>query len=277
MLARGPSYEAVRDAFRWRVPERYNIGVDVCDRHADGSGRLALVLISRTSGGRCGASPSTTLNRAANRLANALAAHGLARGDRVGVLLPQAPETAIAHLAAYKAGADRGAAVRAVRPGRARVPARAIRGAGGAGHRRGDLAKVAGDPRPACRTCARLRRSTARRDGTLDFHAELAPRRRRLRAGRHRGRRPGGHHLHLGHDRPAQGRAARAPRPARATCPASSCRTSSSRSPATCSGRRPTGPGSAACSTCCCRPGTTACRCWRTAARKFDPERGVAR
>jgi acetyl-CoA synthetase len=42
--------------------------------------------------------------RASNRLANALTGLGLAAGDRVAVLLPQAPETAFAHVAAWKAG-----------------------------------------------------------------------------------------------------------------------------------------------------------------------------
>src|SRR5690606_16405384 len=41
---------------------------------------------------------------ASNRLGNLLLAHGLAPGDRVGILLPQAPETAFAHIAAYKTG-----------------------------------------------------------------------------------------------------------------------------------------------------------------------------
>ncbi|HYD99395.1 MAG TPA: acyl-CoA synthetase, partial [Alphaproteobacteria bacterium] len=36
--------------------------------------------------------------------ANVLAAHGLERGDRIGILLPQAVETAVSHVAAYKAG-----------------------------------------------------------------------------------------------------------------------------------------------------------------------------
>src|SRR5213079_2026730 len=45
------------------------------------------------------------LKRLSNRCANALAALGIGRGDRVGVLLPQRPETAIAHLAIYKLGA----------------------------------------------------------------------------------------------------------------------------------------------------------------------------
>ncbi len=39
------------------------------------------------------------------RLANALSAIGVAKGDRVGILLPQCPETLIAHLAAYRLGA----------------------------------------------------------------------------------------------------------------------------------------------------------------------------
>ena len=34
MLKQGSSYEAVREAFRWEIPERYNMGVDVCDKFA---------------------------------------------------------------------------------------------------------------------------------------------------------------------------------------------------------------------------------------------------
>ena len=48
-----------------------------------------------------------------------------------------------------------------------------------------------------------------------------------------------------------------------AICPACRCRMSSCRSPATGSGRRPTGPGPAASSTCCCRACISACRSWR--------------
>ena len=46
-----------------------------------------------------------TLKGRTNRLANTLRAHGIGRGDRVAVLLPQVPETAVAHLAAFKLGA----------------------------------------------------------------------------------------------------------------------------------------------------------------------------
>ena len=45
------------------------------------------------------------LRDTSNRLANALAAHGIKRGDRVAILLPQAPEVAAIHIAIYKLGA----------------------------------------------------------------------------------------------------------------------------------------------------------------------------
>ena len=44
------------------------------------------------------------LRETSNRLANALRAHGIARGDRVAMLLPQAPEVAASHVAIYKLG-----------------------------------------------------------------------------------------------------------------------------------------------------------------------------
>ena len=45
------------------------------------------------------------LRETSNRLANTLAAHGIARGDRVAMLLPQTPEAAAGHIAIYKLGA----------------------------------------------------------------------------------------------------------------------------------------------------------------------------
>src|SRR5215471_2188846 len=50
-------------------------------------------------------SAGSCLRDTSNRLANAFRAHGVARGDRVAVLLPQAPEVAAVHVAIYKLGA----------------------------------------------------------------------------------------------------------------------------------------------------------------------------
>jgi len=45
------------------------------------------------------------MRRLSNRFANALSAAHIGRGDRFGILLPQRPETAVAHIAIYKLGA----------------------------------------------------------------------------------------------------------------------------------------------------------------------------
>src|SRR3984957_7622208 len=102
MLVRRDTYEKVRDAFAWDIPKRFNIAEAICDRHA-GAGREALVF-QRADGGVDRYS-FDRLQDVSRRLANALAARGIARGDRVGILLPQCPETLIAHLAVYRLGA----------------------------------------------------------------------------------------------------------------------------------------------------------------------------
>ncbi|HVY05574.1 MAG TPA: acyl-CoA synthetase [Burkholderiales bacterium] len=103
MLPRLESYEALRRDFRWRIPSRYNIGVDLCDKWADGPSRLALIHERRD--GAVTRFTFDELRRESNKAANLLVASGVQASDRVGILLPQEPETAIAHLATYKAGA----------------------------------------------------------------------------------------------------------------------------------------------------------------------------
>jgi non-ribosomal peptide synthetase component F len=91
------SFEDVRQSFRWRLPPRYNLGVDVADHQP----KHAVAII--TTDGRHILRETTfgELSESSNRLANALAAHGVKQGDRVGIMLPQRPETAIAHIAVY--------------------------------------------------------------------------------------------------------------------------------------------------------------------------------
>ena len=103
MLPGAGSYEELQRLFRWRVPRRYNIAADVMDRHAAAqSERLALIFLDERRGER--RYSFGAIAALANRFANVLASRGLARGDRLAVLLPQTPETAVAHLAAFKSG-----------------------------------------------------------------------------------------------------------------------------------------------------------------------------
>ena len=103
MLERLESYEAVRSRFRWAIPDFFNIGVDICDKWAADPARLALIHERRD--GSAARYTFADIRRLSNQAANLFVSRGLRAGDRVGILLPQEPETAIAHVATYKAGA----------------------------------------------------------------------------------------------------------------------------------------------------------------------------
>jgi len=96
-------YEALCASFRWETPRRYNIGWECCGRWAQDRARFALYF--EDEAGTRQAWTFWDLQREANRLSNALAALGVRRGDRVGILLSQRPETGVAHIACYQMGA----------------------------------------------------------------------------------------------------------------------------------------------------------------------------
>jgi len=96
-------YREVYDSFRWEVPARFNIADACCRRHAGDAARVALLWEDET--GATSVWTYREIQRSADRLSNALAALGVARGDRVAVVLPQRPETAVAHMALYQMGA----------------------------------------------------------------------------------------------------------------------------------------------------------------------------
>ena len=98
------SYEAVRDAFEWNVPERVNMAWQVCDRHAEASPEKTGLIVAGTDGRRREYS-WLELQRLSNRMANFMTAEGVHRGDRVGILLTQSVEAAISHVASWKMGA----------------------------------------------------------------------------------------------------------------------------------------------------------------------------
>jgi acetyl-CoA synthetase len=104
MLPRAGSYEEVVQAFRWDVPEYFNIGVDVCDRWADAEpNRLALLVFGRDE--QVSSYSFGDLRRDSNRFANLLNDLGVKAGERVAILLGQSLECGLAHVATYKLGA----------------------------------------------------------------------------------------------------------------------------------------------------------------------------
>lgn len=104
MLPPGRNYDDIYRSFRWDVPAEFNIGIEVCDRWAARDPRRLAIVAVEPDGSARDVSYGW-LRETSNRLANALAASGVGRGDRVAILLPQAPEVAAIHVAIYKLGA----------------------------------------------------------------------------------------------------------------------------------------------------------------------------
>ena len=142
----------------WRVPERYNIAQDVCDKHpAD-----KLAMIHEDFEGNVREVLWGELQEQSNRFANVLRAHGVEKGDRVAMLLPPTPETAAAFFGTWKMRGDPALDVRALRRRRHPPPGERLAGEDPA-HQRGQpgpRGPVPGAGRAAARRRpARLRRS----------------------------------------------------------------------------------------------------------------------
>ena len=147
------------------------------------------------------------LNRQADRVAGFLAARGIARGDRVAVVLPKSVEAVAALFGIMKAGA-------AVRPGRLHRPDRAQPS------NRDRLSGACIDPwqRVARHRSGRSRRGSGRRGGRgrhsgereRDLSNDALRNRARVRGSRRHGgedrERPGVHSVHIRIDRYPQGR-----------------------------------------------------------------------
>ena len=96
-------YDELYRSFRWNVPPRYNIARACCGQWAADRSRFALYWEDES--GATAAHSFWDIQVAANRLSNALAGLGVKRGDRVALILPQRPETAIAYMAIFQMGA----------------------------------------------------------------------------------------------------------------------------------------------------------------------------
>ncbi|MDO9411557.1 MAG: AMP-binding protein [Pseudolabrys sp.] len=104
MLPDAKDFDELNRQFRWKIPAQYNIGVDVCDRWADADPSRLAILHVHPDGGEDRVTFGA-LRESSNRLANVLRAHGITRGDRVAIFLPQSPDVAVAHVAIYKLAA----------------------------------------------------------------------------------------------------------------------------------------------------------------------------
>ena len=96
-----PTYDEICAEHKWRVPDRYNIAADVCDKHH----RDKLAMVHERFDGERREMTWGQLQDLAGQAANLLAAQGVTRGDRVAVVLPPTPETAAIFFGTWKLGA----------------------------------------------------------------------------------------------------------------------------------------------------------------------------
>ena len=102
-LARVKRYDELRRDFRWDLPETFNFATDVVDAWAAEDDRLALIW--ENAAGEAAIYHFSDISRLSCRLASALSAAGVAKGDRVIVMLPRIPEWQIALVACLRIGA----------------------------------------------------------------------------------------------------------------------------------------------------------------------------
>ncbi len=97
-------WDAIYKRFQWHIPPYFNIAEVACDRHAERSVE-AVAIYCENAAGNTSRYTFADLRRFSNQLANVLRHHGVGKGDRVGIILPQRAETVISHFAIYKLGA----------------------------------------------------------------------------------------------------------------------------------------------------------------------------
>ena len=103
-------YDAMHRGFRWQVPEYFNMAEVCCSRWAradKGKSAATKRVAVRAHKTREKSTFYTyvALKKAADALSHTLAALGVARGDRVAIVMPQRFETAVAYMAVLQMGA----------------------------------------------------------------------------------------------------------------------------------------------------------------------------
>ena len=105
--AKSPNaYSVLHSRFGWQVPEHFNMAQVCSARWAaalDATKRIAIQALD--TGGSATFYTYAELQAQANRLSQVLVALGVARGDRVAIVMPQRFETAVAYMAVLQMGA----------------------------------------------------------------------------------------------------------------------------------------------------------------------------
>ena len=97
-------YARLHGDFAWNVPGKFNIA-QVCLHRWARDTPAAVAIIQDAGDGAPIPYTYAALQRDARRLSNALGSLGVTRGDRVAIVMPQRPQTAVALMAVFQMGA----------------------------------------------------------------------------------------------------------------------------------------------------------------------------
>ncbi|EAL69307.1 hypothetical protein DDB_G0276321 [Dictyostelium discoideum AX4] len=101
------NYEEAYKSFKWDIPEYFNIGQEICDKHANDPNKMNHIAIKHIIDEDKNISKEYTfkdLQTKSNQLANKYKEIGLKKRDRVGVLLSQGFECALSHTTTLRSG-----------------------------------------------------------------------------------------------------------------------------------------------------------------------------
>lgn len=105
-LSKYDTYDEAYEQFEWDVPETFNMANAICGRWAEeDDGKRRVALFYEDQNGDRETYTFWQVQRIANKVSNLLGNVGVDRGSRVGIVLPQRPETLFANIGILQRGA----------------------------------------------------------------------------------------------------------------------------------------------------------------------------
>jgi len=99
------NYKKEYTSWKWNIPEDYNIGIDVVDKHTKTNKKNKVALYWENEEGETDKFTFLEMKNLTNKFGNALKTLGFKKGDRFLIRLPNLPEFQISFLGGIKIGA----------------------------------------------------------------------------------------------------------------------------------------------------------------------------
>ncbi len=99
------NYKKEWDNWKWDIPDEYNIGYDVVDKHTETDKKNKIALYWEDETGDTDKFTFSEMKRLTNKFGNALKNLGFKKGNRFLIRLPNLPEFQVSFLGGVKIGA----------------------------------------------------------------------------------------------------------------------------------------------------------------------------